>query len=59
MKNTENQSNIGQGVSNHFYTPQIIDAKTMLIRDLMMSRKKNDATERSMIVPKGEPYSPV
>jgi len=59
MKNTENQSNIGQGISNHFYTQQIIDVKTVLIRDLMMPTKKNDATDRPIIVPKAEPYPPV
>ncbi|CAF0726691.1 unnamed protein product [Adineta steineri] len=55
MKNTENLSNIGQGTSNHFYTQQIIDLKTMLIRDLMLPAKKTDVNERPPTIPKAEP----
>jgi hypothetical protein len=59
MKNTENQSNIGQGISNHFYTQQIIDTKTILIRDLIMSITENDLPDRKISVPKIEPVPPV
>jgi len=59
MKNTENQSNIGQGISNHFYTQQIIDTKTILIRDLIMPITENDLPDRKISVPKIEPFPPV
>ncbi len=59
MKNTENQSNIGQGISNHFYTQQVIDAKTILIRDLIMPITQNDAPDRTVSVPKAEPLPPL
>jgi hypothetical protein len=59
MKNTENQSNIGQGISNHFYTQQIIDAKSMLIKDLIMPIKKDDAPDRTKSVAKIESLPPV
>lgn len=59
MKNTENQSNIGQGISNHFYTQQIIDAKMMLIQDLIMPVTKDDTSDRSVSVPKIEPLPPM
>ncbi|CAF0781195.1 unnamed protein product [Rotaria sp. Silwood1] len=58
MKNTENQSNIGQGISNHFYTQQIIDAKTLLVRDLIMPIT-NDTTDQILSTVKAEPSSPV
>ena len=50
MKNTENQSIIGQGISNHFYTQQVIDTKTILIRDLIMPTTNNDAPEGAVII---------
>lgn len=59
MKSTENQTNIGQGVSNHFYTQQIIDTKTILIRDLIMSSENIDTADRSFSVPKNEPLPPM
>jgi hypothetical protein len=59
MKNTENQSNIGQGISNHFYTQQVIDAKTILIRDLIMPITQNDVPDRTVSVPKAEPLPPL
>jgi len=59
MKNTENQLNIGQGTSNHFYTQQIIDAKTILIKDLIMPIANNDSLDRKISVPKIEPFSPM
>jgi hypothetical protein len=59
MKNTENQSTIGQGISNHFYTQQVIDTKTILIRDLIMPITNNDAPEGPISVPKNEPLPPM
>jgi hypothetical protein len=59
MKNTENQSTIGQGISNHFYTQQVIDAKTILIRDLIMPITNNDTPERTISIPKTEPLPPM
>jgi len=59
MKNTENQSNIGQGTSNHFYTQQIIDAKTILIKDLLMPIMNDDLSDRKISVPKIESFSPM
>ncbi|CAF1054515.1 unnamed protein product [Adineta ricciae] len=54
MKNTENSTNIGQGTANHFFTSQIIDFKTVLIRDLMLQSKKIDVNDRPITVPKSE-----
>mgnify|MGYP006892784468 CR=1 FL=1 len=59
MKNTDNQSNIGQGISNHFYTQQIIDMKSILIRDLIMSSANIDTSDRTFLVPKSEPVPPM
>lgn len=59
MKNTENQSNIGQGISNHFYTQQVIDAKTILIKDLVMPTVENDSLDRKISAPKVEPLPPM
>ncbi|CAF2078436.1 unnamed protein product [Rotaria magnacalcarata] len=58
MKNTENQSNIGLGILNHFYTQQIIDAKMLLIRDLVMPTT-NDASDQVLQIPKFESYPPI
>jgi hypothetical protein len=54
MKNTENQSNIGQGISNHFYTQQIIDAKSILIKESIMPTRKDDLLDRTGSVAKIE-----
>ncbi|UJR33698.1 hypothetical protein I4U23_021127 [Adineta vaga] len=54
MKNTENSSNIGQGTANHFFTSQIIDYRTVLIRDLMLQSKKIDVADRPIAVPKAD-----
>ena len=59
MKNTENQSTIGQGISNHFYTQQVIDTKTILIRDLILPGTNDDGPERTVSVPKSEPLPPM
>lgn len=59
MKNTENQTNIGQGIGNHFYTQQAIDAKTILIRELVAPTPKTEGTERPFVVPKPEIPSPM
>lgn len=59
MKNTDNQSNIGQGISNHFYTQQIIDMKSILIRDLIISSANIDTSDRTILVPKSEPVPPM
>ena len=59
MKNTENQANIGQGISNHFYTQQIIDAKTLLTRDLAMPIEQTDAADRTISLPKVESSPPM
>ena len=58
MKITDNQSNIGQGISNHFYTQQVIDAKMVLIRDLLIPTTKTDASDQLMSVPKMEQFPP-
>ena len=59
MKNTENQANIGQGVSNHLYTSQIIDGKTALIRHLTIPAEKNEIADRSFSVTRIESSHPV
>ena len=59
MKNTENQSNVGQGISNHFYTQQIIDAKMILVRDLIMPATKTETSESVITVPKADPLPPM
>jgi hypothetical protein len=59
MKITENQANIGQGISSHFYTQQIIDAKVLLTRDLAMTMTNADIADRPISIPKVEPSSPV
>lgn len=59
MKNTENQTNIGQGITNHFYTQQVIDAKTLLIRELVAPIPKNDGVERPFVAPRPETSSPM
>lgn len=59
MKSTENQSNIGQGISNHFYTQQVIDAKTVLVKDLIMPTTKTDRSDRAVSLPKIEPLPPM
>ena len=59
MKNTENQSNIGQGVYNHLYTQQVIDAKMTLVRDMTLPPTKTESTESVMSVPKSDPLPPM
>ena len=59
MKNTENSTNVGQGTANHLFTPQILDFKTVLIRDLMLQSKKIDVADRPITVPKAEPLPPM
>lgn len=59
MKNTENQSNIGQGVSNHLYTQQVIDAKMILVRDITLPPTKTETTESVISVPKSDPLPPM
>jgi hypothetical protein len=46
MKNTDNAINIGQGIANHFYTQQMIDAKTSLIKELQTSMKRTESVDR-------------
>ncbi|CAF0839907.1 unnamed protein product [Rotaria sordida] len=58
MKNTENQSNIGQGISNHFYTQQIIDAKMLLIKNLIVPIT-NETSDQTLSILKIEPSSPI
>ena len=59
MKNTDDQANIGQGVSNHLYTTPIIDAKTALIRHLTIPAEKSEIADRSFSVTRIESSDPV
>lgn len=60
MKNTENQTNIGQGITNHFYTQQMIDAKMTLVKELVvLTTPKSDGTDRPLFLTKFEPPAPV
>lgn len=59
MKNTENQSNIGQGVANHFYTQQVIDTKMILVRDMTLPPAKTETTDTVISVPKSDPLPPM
>lgn len=58
MKSTENQPNIGQGILNHFYTQQIIDAKLMLVQELLMPLSP-DASDQPLQIPKFEASPPM
>lgn len=59
MKSTDSSVNVGQGTNNHLYTQQVIDAKNILIKELVAPTPKVEGTDRHMIPPKPETPTPM
>ena len=55
MKSAENSANVGQGTVNHLYTSQVLDAKAILIRELIAPAPKIEGNDRPIVIPKQDP----